>query len=418
MSKGTRNKSKVEGGNRTPVRINSDILNEYEELMGLHSCKAIHAGIKMLNDTHEFLKVKELPPKRIKDFKSPNINSPKNVSLYPTLSNAECNFLKKRYGIKNSNISEIIRCFIYEMIFLLKRNNENIQKATKIKLDVYHGNKALFRITGQKNKEMCKHLNLIFNEVVKICPSYKEVFTGTANPFFNLNSVFNSYELNEINKRTVTFLKVLKKSPNEFKQHLQLLGCSKEIFENIINYEKLNAGKFKNDIQNAVCLFYLTFCSYHNNNKTFNNKLSQTSYYKALSRINHLSEKLKNIKITRSHALYFLQKYINCSDLLLYVDPPYPYTEGYYEDSDEFKHEKLSKILCEFKGKFVYSCRTTFSNSNRRKGFPDYEMRLTIDKLFKNKGLFYKDIPLTNKANTQIERIITNFYFEGATEYK
>lgn len=430
---------------RRPVRICKGDLDTLQELLNISSpSKAILMCIALIKTRAKFVPSNENFQSMIKKFKSIKMNCNNTESIYPTIHDDDISFLYDRYDKKekfegaikdfksikmNYSKTDIIRCLIYEVTYILSEKN-NLEKIKEIeeyrniinkKTDI---NNPLVRIDGKKSTQLTAILNPILRKGSENHPAYAEPFTGTTSVFCHLNFHFNSYELNDLNSRMLNLIKTIRNSPNEFKLHLTMLDCNEDTFHKIKEYYHKNKDNFESNIEDALCFFFLNSFSVRNSESTFlfrkmDYTISQIKYLKTISRIDNLSDKYKGAKITKSNAFYFITKYINRSDMLLYVDSPYPYTEAYYDcedvPTDDFNHKKLAELLCAFKGNFVYSCRTTFSLNSQNKGFLNSEMVCTIDKLYKGKNLYYMDIPYRNK---QIERVITNFYFNGAKKYE
>lgn len=473
---------------RRPVRICKGDLDTLQELLNISSpSKAILMCIALIKTRAKFVPSNENFERKIKEFKSIKMNCNNTESIYPTIHKDDVSFLYDRYGKKKKfegaikdfksikmnyskteelqptihnddydvsflydpygkkeKFTNIIRCLIYEVTYiLLEENNleriisdeiqyqEELYKNTKKRKKSFQKkeidiNNPLIRIDGKKSKQLIDKFNPILAKGSENHPAYAEPFTGTTSVFCHLDTEFNNYELNDLNSRTLNFIKVIQNFPYEFKLHLSMLKCNKDVFSNIKEHSKKCNNNFKNKIEDALCFFFLNYCSFRNNHSSFRfekemYRPSQIKYLQTIKKIDHFHQKYEGVKITKSNAFYFIEKHIDCSDMLLYVDSPYPYTEHYYKCKNTpkkqkpFNHKKLAELLCAFKGNFVYSCRTTFSLGNQKKGFPNYEMVRTIDKLYKGKNLYYMDIPYCNK---QIERVITNFYFDGAKKYE
>lgn len=328
----------------------------------------------------------------------------------------------KQDSDKNKQYTITIKEDIIEALCLLyntKKTSEAIQMAIT---DVLNGTteaqkepkaKAMYFMLGRKNNIMCNEISLIFESVKGKYNKYAEAFVGTGNVFYHSDLNVDSF-INDKDARTVNFLKVLSDKPLELKVKLMLLQCNNETFEQI-----KCKSEFENEVDDAVAFMFVRYSSYYGLGECFDKKKTNKSYLKNLNLIYYLSRKLQGVEISKTDALYFINKH-NESNVLLYIDSPYPYTEDYYKDSID--HKKLARLLTNAKSKFIYSSRTTFSNKNRGKGYTDAEMELTIDALYGSKGFYYVDVPLKNKFNEdkkeQVERLITNFEFEGCKEYR
>jgi len=328
--------------------------------------------------------------------------------------------LSMTYRDKNKQYTVNIKEEIFQALLLFyntKNASEAVQRAITDVLEVKtefqkepKELKAMYFMFGRKNKKMCNEINSIFEAVKGSYKRYCEAFVGTGNVFYHFNLDVNSY-LNDKEPRTINFLRVLRDKPLELKIKLMLLQYNEETFNDL-----KNKSEFISDIDDAVNFLFTRYASYKGLGKNFNKHQNQEDYFKNLNLIYYLSMKLQGVEISKTDALYFINKH-NETNVLLYSDSPYPYTGDFYKNS--INHKKLARLLQKFKGLFVYSCRITFSNENRDKGYTDKEMELTIDALYSSKGFYYKDVKLDEKdENGQIERLITNFNFPDAIEYK
>ena len=95
------------------------------------------------------------------------------------------------------------------------------------------------------------------------------------------------------------------------------------------------------------------------------------------------------------------------------INHKYIVVENKFDDIKS--HSNLARRLGLYKGKFIYFCRVTAVQKEKKKDpRADEKMEKMIDYLYGNCGLYYVDVPL--KTNV-IERIITNFPFDRSTKY-
>lgn len=158
--------------------------------------------------------------------------------------------------------------------------------------------------------------------------------------------------VNDINSDLINLHTIIKTRPVSFKNMLNNMLCSREIFELI------KRGKFKpkNDLQKAVLYYYLLIFSFGSKGDNFAmcKSRSPKDIYKDYSK---WSERLKSVCIENMD----FRKLIKCYDgieSLFYIDPPYVGTENYYKMQRDFgiqEHRELSEILHNIKGKFILS---------------------------------------------------------------
>ncbi|MBO5166657.1 MAG: DNA adenine methylase [Lachnospiraceae bacterium] len=105
----------------------------------------------------------------------------------------------------------------------------------------------------------------------------------------------------------------------------------------------------------------------------------------------------------------------NDKDTLIICDPPYPYTGAYQENLTIDQHRQLAYLLKKHKGDFIYFCRLTERKDNEI--FASTRVHAFITDMFasdeKNVTSFFLDID----TRDGMERVITNFNFDGATPY-
>lgn len=101
----------------------------------------------------------------------------------------------------------------------------------------------------------------------------------------------------------------------------------------------------------------------------------------------------------------------NDADTLIICDPPYPFTGSYNDNLSTKQHIKLAKLLNKHRGDFVYFCRLTERSQDEIYDSP--RLRAFITDMFASSNNYFMDI----QTRDGLERVITNFNFDGATPY-
>lgn len=238
--------------------------------------------------------------------------------------------------------------------------------------------------------------------------------------------------INDDDADKVNLFLSIKNHACEFKCKCLQFDCSKENFEQL-KTKNLPLDK-KCNVDRAVQFFLLNFFSHRNTGHTFNEKTPKT-LLKRLDSVLPLSERLKTVTITEKDIFDVIKKYRKEGSALFFVDPIYLDANVYQSrvirtttsHGTGFgwqEHERLAKELGKIKGNFIYFCRTTVSRRKDKHGNlidtsdtlrnADIELHGKIDDLYWGRGFYYLDVPMDNGT---IERIITNFLFDGSTYY-
>lgn len=248
-----------------------------------------------------------------------------------------------------------------------------------------------------------------------------------ANFHFADTEIINDDDIEKIN-----LYNIIKNNPVEFKVEALKFECTEESFIKL--KESVSSNEELSDIKRAVRFFLLNYFSKRNSGHTFNNK-SKQNLIKRLDNIGALSKRLNDVQIKNNDIFDIIKKYKYKTDIIFIVDPIYLDTNVYKsrkicsttEHKKEFgwnEHQRLAKELRSIKGDFIYFCRITATRHKNKKGIlkdsqddiqrKDIEMLGRIDDLYWGYGFYYIDVELDNGT---IERIITSFDFNGATQY-
>ncbi len=116
------------------------------------------------------------------------------------------------------------------------------------------------------------------------------------------------------------------------------------------------------------------------------------------------------VKLINEDMLTLIPKKDDNSTLII-CDPPYPFTGAYNDNLTPEQHLKLAKMLNKCKGDFIYFCRLTERKADRI--YPSSRLRGFITDMFASPKNFFMDVP----TRDGLERIITNFPFDGGIPY-
>lgn len=189
------------------------------------------------------------------------------------------------------------------------------------------------------------------------------------------------------------------------------------------------------NVDQAVRYYLLNTCSVRNSGNTFY-KVTDETFFKKVENIARLHQRIQNVEIVEKDIFDIVKKYRNSSNSLLYLDPIYIDTNVYAQRKirhakahgasfDLAEHQKLAKMLRTIQGDFIYFCRITASRTKNNKNKivltseelkkADTILKGKIDDFYSDYGFYKKDVPIKDGV---VERIITNFKFDGAIPYK
>lgn len=338
-------------------------------------------------------------------------NNERDVRLSMKASQDEIDILVKYYG--TDVISEAIRCAVIDAV---NENNRNSELAPSEKLSY---------LVGQKNNEMCDFLNKSFESVTNGNPiDYFEPFTGTANVCLHSLSPMNNIRLNELNPLRYNLLRVIRNYPDELKVEILKHEPSKSYFDEC--RKKLDNPDYKTKrarIETAAMYYFLCNCSAYGKCESYKSNITAINYMKRVDALSVIHSKLAQATITKYDALNILKKFDTIKDSLIYIDPPYIFSEDYYKNKNTMdkcfnSHTRLRNLLEKLKDNntVFISYRITVSSTMRKKGFTDTALKKKLDSLYLNRGYYinFKDLKRTNK---QCEILISSKYFDGSIPY-
>ena len=316
----------------------------------------------------------------------------------------------------------------------IKQNNNNY----------FHKQSPLSVMGNKGNKKMLDVFHQIMQSFANICPDWRivEPCAGSCTLTLNLDYAYNQYYVNDDDWEKANFFHVLRDCFNDLLDTLNGWAKDRETY----NARKAEEQAFRSanptpnvihpdtpaeklDVRAAARYFYINALS-KRNGSSFNNVLSDDSYLRKIAALCLLHEKLKDIKIYNEDIFDFLKHFVDKTNTLFIVDPPYLFSSGYSSrltaGKKEFgfdEHIQLAKML---KGTvrrgnhIIYFCRTTMRPDadikdpiEREKDKKCNQKYLTnlICTLYHGAKLQFIDVPIDTNVT---ERIITSFSFPGS----
>lgn len=131
--------------------------------------------------------------------------------------------------------------------------------------------------------------------------------------------------------------------------------------------------------------------------------------------------KCKSVVITGEDLLVVIKKYMRKKNVVLWIDPPYYLSNGKYsENLPEWDyHNQIYNLLIKAKCKFVLFLRINASRTTKdiNNKAIDVSLKSFYDNRYQGKNFYYMDMPVKQSYGYTIERVITNFEFNGCIKY-
>lgn len=321
-------------------------------------------------------------------------------------------------------IGRLIEITSYDQLFLCgcltylekKKNNNQSNLGKELKT---------FNIIGSKwDKKMVDAIsNILDTSNLSNITTSAEPCAGCLGIHANHQISGASEIINDNDIEKVNFFKCVKQDASRVMIKCLSFDTDKDSYKKILNrYQKRNLNSKATKAEHydhASEFYYLNQYSNRNDPGSYDTSKTSNAYYGNCYKIVNLGRRLQNTKITNRDLMNMVNdERLNTPNTLLFVDPPYLDCDYYNKENkfDDIKsHSNLARRLGLYKGKFIYFCRVTAVQKEKKKDpRADEKMEKMIDYLYGNCGLYYVDVPL--KTNV-IERIITNFPFDRSTKY-
>lgn len=323
-------------------------------------------------------------------------------------------FLQNYYNAQS--VTDTLHCCIYDVL-----NHVAFYFSLK-------GTDKVIYMVGQKNVGMQDFLNKSFDDIRSIyrIDGYAEPFCGTANVLLHTTEADAEF-LNDNSLDLVNLLRVLQKYPYELRLNLLLTPLNKGIFD---EYKKLLEQPFSlkakksEQITRATAFYFCRYTSVFGKGESFKNNTSIDGFRRRLDTIYPLSLRLQDVDIKKRDALYFAGNLCeDAENFLIYFDAPYLCSEEHYKVNNRKRtafssHTALRNRVAKLRQKNIclLSYRITASDSMKKKGIEDADLQNILDKLYLNRGFWYRLKKFDNKKE-QIEILISTVPFCGAKPY-
>lgn len=270
------------------------------------------------------------------------------------------------------------------------------------------------------------------NKIMESChyTSIVETCAGALGIFCNIDT-HGDVLLNDLDNGKIAFYKALQNNCIKLLIDSMLIPRSRENYE---HYKEILKNSDCTDYQTAIAFFYVNFYDTPYFKQNYYDKSTDFSLEKICKYL-RISRKLTGVKFNTLNLLDLIPKYRKDADTLIICDPPYEDTKSYQSNLSSEEHKKLAKMLNRHQGQYIYFCRVSARGDN-----PERDGKIIKAKVEDNyanqkyKTTYYIDIelPAHNSKQSQedessteekkpappiIERIITNFKFDGSTEF-
>lgn len=243
--------------------------------------------------------------------------------------------------------------------------------------------------------------------------------------------------LNDDDQEKINLYRMLQQYFRELMLLMRNFEVSSEAFNSLKNFKDNSLEQSK--LQDAAQYLFFNLTSYRREGSTFLNTMTNDNFQKKLTAIYPTHICLDDTEILEQDLFKVIEKYRKNPNTIFIVDPPYLGTNVYKGRSvsnetshgknfDLAEHKKLANLLWLVKknngNDFIYFCRITVTRKKNKENqiistakdleLGDKDLLGTVDDLYFGKEFYYVDVELDEGT---IERIITSFPFEGATEY-
>ena len=348
--------------------------------------------------------------------------------------------LIKKSGEPNQNKITYKRTITLNLISVCNKTSTNICTAT------LNSRAKLIHILGMKN-ENCFQKDILPNIVKALETNGINTYIETCIGGFGLkptlllnNPGAITYILNDSDKDKINLYTMIAQKQTELQNACRaILSFRNNQNWNSIKNKRLNANykkkiktaveqlltqsNYDKNIISATIMMFDMFCSQRNEMPTIEKYFDKfEKHIENIKGFNELIGKCRKVYTSDSDLLSVIKKYKGKSNAVLFIDPPYYLTNGGYKENQPGHsfHLEISKLLENAKCKFVLFLRIKASRAgskdNNNQAIDDALISF-YDNHYKGKELHYIDIPVKQNGGTTIERIITNFEFNGSLPY-
>jgi len=226
---------------------------------------------------------------------------------------------------------------------------------------------------GQKNLMPC------IMELLPEHTTFVEVFFGGGSLFFNKDP--SEVEIiNDIDKRLINLLKVVKDRPEEFERELRFLPNSRDLFKEY----KAKILQETDDVKRAAMFYYILHNTWSGSSK-IGQWVMKTRNTAKIDELSWFADRLRHVNIENLDCVDLIKKYDGPSTWF-YMDPPYADIFDLYEHSfQDEDHMRLARALKSISGMFLLTYNSHPLIEMLYKGYPQfvYETKVTMSPIGK-----------------------------------
>ena len=325
-----------------------------------------------------------------------------------------------RIRLATSQEQELLRIFDTPNLSLAIRCTIRLAPALQNHMKVLKSDTSV-RIIGQKFGFMRDYINDVLRDTASTyqhLDSYIEPFMGSANLYLH-NSLNLATTLNDIDTYRVNTLRVIKDYPYDLQRELRKLAPNEQTLKQFCkDLKKPDTPALRSKASKIAyaCKYYYVYnLSYYFKGDSLNKKIDIKKYHKRVNSIVRLSRKLQNVKIKNTDGLYLLDTLANSQNSLIYLDPPYIYSEQRYNCKRIFvNHVALRNRILKLKENnnicFIsYRCTTPAICKHT-----DQQLISKLDTMYQDNGFHITFKPM---RKGQIEILIGTVPFINSVPY-
>ena len=332
----------------------------------------------------------------------------------------KCHNASVRIRLSPRQEQELLRIFDTPNLSLAIRCTIRLAPTLKNQMRVLKSDTSV-RIIGQKFGFMRDYINDVLRNTASAyqhLETYVEPFMGSANLYLH-NSLNLATTLNDIDTYRVNTLRVIKDYPYDLQHELRKLAPNEQTLKQFCkDLKKSDTPALRSKASKIAyaCKYYYVYnLSYYFKGDSLNKKIDIKKYHKRVNSIVRLSRKLQNVAIKNTNGLYLLDKLANSQNSLIYLDPPYIYSEQQYSFKGIFNnHIALRNRILKLKANnnicFIsYRCTTPAICK-----YTDQQLISKLDTMYQNNDLHITFKPM---RKDQIEILIGTVPFIQSVPY-